>query len=149
MEMKPLSSKLRSQIEGCYDRCCCCCRRNLGFGDYYSQRLQTDELDGAGDGTCHHSERIGFPFSLSRSVAVCEGEEEGSNENSHIEGCNHSSLSTTPSFFYVDRSEVSFSVGSCLLPHPDKSFLLLRQIPFIQSYAGDVNRVIHIFAIFC
>ncbi|XP_020974551.1 uncharacterized protein LOC110262505 isoform X2 [Arachis ipaensis] len=143
MEMKPLSSKLRSQIEGCYDRCCCCCRRNLGFGDYYSQRLQTDELDGAGDGTCHHSERIGFPFSLSRSV--CEGEEEGSNENSHIEGCNHSSLSTTPSFFYVDRSEVSFSVGSCLLPHPDKSFLLLRQIPFIQSYAGDVNRVIHIF----
>ncbi|XLU49540.1 hypothetical protein S245_044354, partial [Arachis hypogaea] len=104
------------------------------------KRLQTDELDGAGDGTCHHSERIGFPFSLSRSVAVCEGEEEGSNENSHIEGCNHSSLSTTPSFFYVDRSEVSFSVGSCLLPHPDKSFLLLRQIPFIQSYAGDVNR---------
>ncbi|KAL4397040.1 hypothetical protein AHAS_Ahas01G0152100 [Arachis hypogaea] len=71
-------------------------RRNLGFGDYYSQvsnlqhyfvdefpwmmmmtnddamlfalkRFQTDELDGAGDGTCHHSERIGFPFSLSRS----------------------------------------------------------------------------------
>ena len=71
----------------------------------------------------------------------------GSNGNSHIEGCNHSSLSTTPSFFYVDRSEVSFSVGSCLLPHPDKSFLLLRQIPFIQSYAGDVNRVIHIFEI--
>ncbi|KAL1371356.1 hypothetical protein AAHE18_01G125500 [Arachis hypogaea] len=96
MEMKPLSSKLRRQIEGCYDRCCCCYRRNLGFGDYYSQvsnlqhyfvdefpwmmmmtnddamlfalkRFQTDELDGAGDGTCHHSERIGFPFSLSRS----------------------------------------------------------------------------------
>nr|XP_025636991.1 uncharacterized protein LOC112732462 isoform X6 [Arachis hypogaea] len=39
MEMKPLSKKLRSQIEGCYDRCCCCCcRRNLGFGDYYSQK---------------------------------------------------------------------------------------------------------------
>ncbi|RYR19557.1 hypothetical protein Ahy_B03g064375 isoform A [Arachis hypogaea] len=32
------------------------------------KRFQTDELDGAGDGTCHHSERIGFPFSLSRSA---------------------------------------------------------------------------------
>ncbi|XLT05565.1 hypothetical protein HN51_044314 [Arachis hypogaea] len=39
------------------------------------------------------------------AVAVCEGEEEGSNSNSHIEGCNHSSLSTTPSFFYIWWSE--------------------------------------------
>jgi len=29
--------------------------------------FQTNELDGVGDGTCHHSERIGFPFSLFRS----------------------------------------------------------------------------------
>ncbi|XP_025646649.1 uncharacterized protein [Arachis hypogaea] len=29
-----------------------------------------------------------------------------------------------------------------------KSFLLLQQIPFIQSYAGDINQVIHIIANF-
>ncbi|XLS86393.1 hypothetical protein HN51_036559 [Arachis hypogaea] len=50
------------------------------------KRFQTDELDGAGDGTCHHSERIGFPFSLSRSAKILKPEQSYRRNKENFEG---------------------------------------------------------------